>query len=270
MAHDEHSEKGDGHGDGHEKKHKKHHHAAHPEHEHEEGWIVSFADNVLLMMGFFVILLAMNMGPKGSTDGPPSENPSDGVLDLAIAIREAFHNPVSLTSTLEADQALVRRLRQRMGQGEGKEDGPAGNGERPQTLRPTDWSGDGGFVQFDDKDTMLDEEAKETLAQIAERIAGTRWIIEIRGHASTWETWRDVKSGRSLGYERAWVVGEELTRRGLTWDQIRLVSSGDSAPVVARARTSDEAQTNQRVEIIVLNEIVPADPYNSGPEPSRR
>ncbi len=266
MAHDNKNDKGDAHADGHEKKHKKHHHTAHPEHEHEEGWIVSFADNVLLMMGFFVILLAMNMGPKGTTDGPPGETADDRLLDLAIAVREAFHNPVSLSSTLEEDQALVRRLRQRLGKGESNDQTPPGDGQRPQTLRPTDWSGDGGFVQFGDKEAILDQDARDTLAQIAERIMGTRWIIEIRGHASKWETWRDVKSGRTLAYERAWVVGEELTRRGVAWDQIRLVSSGDSAPIIARARTADEAQTNQRAEILVLNEVVPTDPYNGVPE----
>ncbi len=269
MAHDEHGEKGEGHGDGHEKKHKKHHPHAHAEHEHEEGWIVSFADNVLLMMGFFVILLAMNMGPKGSTDGPPGETADDRLLDLAIAVREAFHNPVSLSSTAAEDQALVRRLRQRLGKGESNDEAPPGDGQRVQTLRPTDWTGDGGFVQFGDKETTLDQNARETLAQIAERIAGTRWIIEVRGHASKWETWRDVKSGRTLAYERAWAVGEELTRLGVSWEQIRLVSSGDSAPIIARARTADEAQTNQRTEILVLNEVVPPDPYNNAPERPR-
>ena len=265
MAQDEQHNKGDAHADGHKKKHKKHHPAAHPEHEHEEGWIVSFADNVLLMMGFFVILLAMNMGPKGSTDGPPGETADDRLLDLAIAVREAFHNPVSLSSTLEGDQALIRRLRHRLGKGESNDQTPPGDGQRPQTLRPTDWSGDGGFVQFADKEAILDQNARDTLAQIAARITGSRWIIEIRGHASKWETWRDVKRGRTLAYERAWVVGEELTRRGVTWDQIRLVSSGDSAPVIARARTGDEAQTNQRTEILVLGEVVPPDPYNDAP-----
>src|SRR5207253_495923 len=94
-----------------EKEHKKHssHGGSHGGGGHEEAhegapeWLISFADNVTLMMGFFVILLAVNMGPKGNG---PTENPKQGdsqipqpdLLDAQIAIREAFNNPVNLNS----------------------------------------------------------------------------------------------------------------------------------------------------------------------------
>jgi outer membrane protein OmpA-like peptidoglycan-associated protein len=270
MAHDEHGKgEGGGHGDGHEKKHKKHHPHAHAEHEHEEGWIVSFADNVLLMMGFFVILLAMNMGPKGSTDGPPGESAGsadDRLLDLAIAVREAFHNPVSMGSVVPEDQPLIRRLRERQSRDNPQSESPNGEQQRPQTIRPTDWAGDGGFVQFAEKETLIDEAAREILAGIADRVRGTRWILEIRGHASRWETWRDTKAARDLAYERAYNVGNALSQMGIPWDRIRLVSSGTAAPIVARARTADEAVSNQRTEILVLNEVMPEDPYGNAPE----
>ena len=50
-------------------------HAAHEEH-HEGApeWLISFADNVALMMGFFVILLAMNMGPKAKGESQEEGN----------------------------------------------------------------------------------------------------------------------------------------------------------------------------------------------------
>jgi flagellar motor protein MotB len=253
------------HGDGGHKKHKKHHHAAHPEHEHEEGWIVSFADNVLLMMGFFVILLAMNMGPKGTSDAAAAETAEDRLLDVAIAVREAFHNPVSLESADAADQPLIRRLRHRMNKGDVNTRAPDGESQSVQTVRPSDWAGDGGYVQFAERSTLLDEGGKRTIAQIAEKLVGGRWVIEVRGHASKWETWRDARKARDLSYERAYVVGYELTLRGVAWNQIRLVSCGDAIPVAPSARTSDEAQTNQRTEIMVLNETVPNDPYNDAP-----
>ena len=67
---------GGGHGDGHggKKKHKKHHGGGHGG-GHEEGhegapeWLISFADMVMLMMGFFVIMFAMNLQPKGGNAG---------------------------------------------------------------------------------------------------------------------------------------------------------------------------------------------------------
>jgi outer membrane protein OmpA-like peptidoglycan-associated protein len=266
-GHDE--SKSPDHGDGGEhKKHKKHHaHGAHAEHEHEEGWIVSFADNVLLMMGFFVILLAMNMGPKGSSAGEPGETAEDRLLDVAIAVREAFHNPVSMGSMVPDDQPLVRRLKTRQSKGEAKPTATEPAKQSTPAVRPTDWAGDGGFVQFTEKDILLDKDAKETIAQIATRIAGTRWMVEVRGHASKWETWRDTKKARDLAYQRAWAVGNELVANRVSWDQIRLVSSGDSAPIIAKARTASEAQTNQRTEILILNEATPADPYSNAPVP---
>lgn len=254
---------GDDHG-GEHKKHKKHFPHRHEEHEHEEGWIVSFADNVLLMMGFFVILLAMNMGPKGSSDGAAGDTAEDRMADVAIAVREAFNNPVSMMSLAPEDQPLIRRLRSKMQSGTGP-GGTDGQDEESETVRPSDWSGDGSFVHFGEREAILTESARVSLAEISQRIVGTRWMVEVRGHSSAWETWRDTKKSRDLAYDRAWAVASELVRNGVKWEQIRLSSSGSSAPVIARARTSDEAQTNQRAEILVLREVMPADPYANSP-----
>jgi outer membrane protein OmpA-like peptidoglycan-associated protein len=255
---------GHGDGDGKHKKHKKHHgHGAHAEHEHEEGWIVSFADNVLLMMGFFVILLAMNMGPKGTSDAPPSGAASaeDRVLDVAIAVREAFHNPVNMGSSEPNDQPLIRRMKERTGSGANRSKGPSGRDEKNQTIRPSDYMGEDALVQFAPRESVLSQSALKTLEEVTERTRDSRWMVEVRGHASRWESWGDVKKARDLSYERAWAVGNELVRLGLRWEQIRLVSSGDSAPAVPRARTAEDGQMNQRTEVLVLRELMPADEY---------
>jgi flagellar motor protein MotB len=261
---------GDGaaaHGDGGHKAHKKHHHhGAHAEHEHEEGWIVSFADNVLLMMGFFVILLAMNMGPKGTSDAAASsETADDRMMDVAIAVREAFHNPVDLGSTKPEDQALIKRMKERAARGDNKTPGNEGEEGTGQTVRPSEWQGQDQAILFAERSSKLTDEARLRVATIAQRVRGSRWMVEVRGHASRWETFRDEKKGRELSYQRAWAVGEELSRQGVSWGQVRLVASGDAAPVSARARTPEEGQTNQRVEILVLKELVPMDPYNTEP-----
>jgi flagellar motor protein MotB len=273
-----HEREHEGHGEGHaHKTHKKHHHhGAHAEHEHEEGWIVSFADNVLLMMGFFVILLAMNMGPKGTSDAAAASTADERLLDVAIAVREAFHNPVDLGSTAPEDQALIRRLRDRSPAGRGESTpGPgtstpeglenAVGGKGVSNIRPSDWQGEAAFVQFAERQTVLSSNAKKVIAEISRRIVDTKWMVEVRGHASKWETWRDMRKARDLGYQRAWAVGQELVLNGVQWEQIRLVSSGTCAPIVARARTADEAQTNQRTEILILREYVPPDPYINTP-----
>lgn len=253
---------------GEHKKHKKHVPHMHEEHEHEEGWIVSFADNVLLMMGFFVILLAMNMGPKGTsagsgTDSKGSGTDNAGVLDLAIAVREAFHNPVDLNSTVQADQPLIRRLKERQTRGEERTRGPVGEDQKAQTIRQTDWTGDDGFVSFADNEFILTETAKNTIKQFSERVAGTRWMVEIRGHASRWESWGDERKARFLSYERAWVAGNELIRHGVSWDQIRLVAGGDAEPFRSSSRDKQDRASNQRAELLVLKEQAPPDAFTT-------
>jgi hypothetical protein len=125
---------GGGHGGGHE------------EHEGVPEWMVSFADNTALMMGLFVILLAMNMGPKATSvmGGNPDENGAgeamsaeDRMLDLALGIRSAFNNPVSMDSKDPRDAVLVKRLREKAF-GPLKQEGPPGNQETGQARhRPT-------------------------------------------------------------------------------------------------------------------------------------
>src|SRR5436190_2087186 len=94
---------GGGHGGGHGG-------GGHAEGEHEGApeWLISFADNVALMMGFFVILLAMNLkkptaggiGGEGQNGGPPSEQ----MIDFVIAMRQSFHTPFDLNSDEPAEE----------------------------------------------------------------------------------------------------------------------------------------------------------------------
>lgn len=71
---EEHGEGGGSHGGSHGGGHGGGGHAE-GEHEGAPEWLISFADMVMLIMGFFVIMLAMNMGPKTTAvqGGEPGE-----------------------------------------------------------------------------------------------------------------------------------------------------------------------------------------------------
>src|SRR5215468_7173106 len=101
----------EGHGGGGHGGHGGHGGSAHEEHEGAPEWLISFADNVALMMGFFVILLAMNMAKK-TAGGIGGEAKMGAELDFVLAIRQAF-NPIDMSSENPAEEALRRRVREK-------------------------------------------------------------------------------------------------------------------------------------------------------------
>ena len=73
------------------------------EHEGAPEWLISFADLVMLIMGFFVILYALNAtqpvraGAEGESDGVDSANvPFDKWAEFVWNTRQAFGNPIDL------------------------------------------------------------------------------------------------------------------------------------------------------------------------------
>jgi outer membrane protein OmpA-like peptidoglycan-associated protein len=233
-------------------------HASHEEHEGAPEWLISFADNVMLQMGFFVILLAINMGIKakgpmdrpgdGITAGPPTE-----MLDMAIAIRAGFNRPVDLNSTRPEDQPLIRRIIEKR-DGISRQPGDRGDAQEAQAIRPTEHSAQGGLIPFDDDTAELNARGRERAEDIARRLRGQRWIIEVRGHAAPSEAALNIERGIDLGHRRALAVAKIMAEHGVTWEQMRIVSCGDSNRRVHREYDRDADRANQRVEVIVTGD----------------
>ena len=247
----------------------------HEEHEGAPEWLISFADNVMLQMGFFVILLALNMKPASSgAGGAPTEEDQDGeqkmpppsaLLDFAIAVRQAFNNPVDMRSTDPRDLPLVRRLIERSVQGEANETGPKGRDTNVRSIRPGDHYSLGGAIGFEMGSAALTEANLHEIEMIAMHIRGRRFIIEVRGHTSAAETFQQVEKGMKLSYDRASAVAAALHRHGVEWKLIRLVACGDADRLTPIAYDTSSHRTNQRVEIIVTSETPPDDPYVKEP-----
>jgi len=253
-----------------ESRHPRHHgHGDFEAHEeHHEGapeWLISFADNVALMMGFFVVLLAMNMvkptaGGIGGQDGDRDvEGGTPEWLDAVIAIREAFNNPVDIRSTNPQDTALVQRLRERRAQlypgpGESPDDGVKGSERDVRSIRRTERFGAGGGLQFATNSAELSESARDAARQIAELFAGLQTVLEVRGHCSAAEAFGQDERGMRLSYERALAVARELAARGISWERIRVTACADTERVAQIAYNEDEQQTNQRVEVVERTE----------------
>lgn len=265
--------------DDHSKEHKEGHskkghggHGGHGGGGHEEGhegapeWLISFADNVMLQMGFFVILLALNMGPKAKSevegDGS-SPGPSAQMLDYAIAVREGFNNPLNLNSNNPSDQPLIRRMLERQARGEARDGGPQGDREEVQAIRPGEYKLDGGSVNFEDGSTELTQTAAQRIRAVADKARGRNVVVEVAGHASASEAFKSADRGMGLSYQRALGVARALEDAGVAWAALRVVALGDNDRIRARTYEIEGHRTNQRVEITITDEPLPADPYTS-------
>jgi outer membrane protein OmpA-like peptidoglycan-associated protein len=264
-----HGHGGGGHGGGHEEGH-----------EGAPEWLISFADNVTLMMGFFVILLALNMKPaasgsggSGGAAGGGAESTSPEMLDWVIGVRAAFNNPVDVASTDPRDQLLVQRLMVRAGRGQAAEPGPKGKFEETQTIRPSDYVGAGGVVTFEPGSSELSSDGRASAEDIARNLRGFTSVIELRGHTSAAEAHELANGGASLAYARALAVAEIIAAEGIEWRRLRLIACGAAEPLTAPAYNESSHRSNQRVEVIVTDRSVrdndaPTPPESAGTTPN--
>lgn len=268
--HNQHGGEGGGHGEksgGHARK--RHGHGGHGGGGHEEGhegapeWLISFADMVMLMMGFFVILFCLKVeGVPGPSSGLPGddtkpEQGSSDFVDFAIAVRAAFNNPVDLSSKDPRDQALIQRMIER-GKARNKQEGLKGQEKESESIRPSEYHAMSGAIPFSDGSSELSAAGRDEAGAVARKMRGRKLIIEVRGHANAAEAFATHDRGMSLAMQRAMSVAEVLAANGVDWWQMRLVAAADNDRVEAFPGDRDTDRANSRVEVIVTDEVMPA------------
>lgn len=230
------------------------------EHEGAPEWLISFADNVTLMMGFFVILLACNMGPKGTVDsearadGP--QGPPVNFLDAAISIREAFNNPVNPNSMDPTERTLVNRLLERRGKGFAVTDGPIGDEHNVQSLKLQDHEGLCALIHFKTGDAALDDDTKTIVRAAANHMRGVRLRVEVRGHVSAAEAYKQPDRGMNLAFQRALAVATELNAHDVEWKRMRVTSCADNERLNVETYNPSGHEDNARVEVVLTNELL--------------
>jgi outer membrane protein OmpA-like peptidoglycan-associated protein len=193
---------------------------------------------------------AAKTGAGGSTSGEAGGGPTAEQLDWAIAVREAFNNPVDPLSTDPRDYLLVRRLQARRGLADADSPGQKGADHDVQSIRPSDYFGWGGTVPFEADSSQLTEAGKAALDEMVQHLRGYGSIVEIRGHCSAAEAYSRPDRGTALSYDRARAVAEDLAAAGVEWKQMRIIACGDNERIVPRAADPQEHSKNQRVEVI--------------------
>ena len=250
--------------DDHAKHDSGHHGGAHGGHgggheEEEEGgapeWLISFADMVMLLMGFFVILFALNVQPKGGNPGGGGEE-SEGVAhepleidpEFIESVRKAFGNPLDPDNPEDAD--ILHAIAQR-GAGHARDRGLVGDESEVRSPRDIDFFGEATDIPFERHGLRPANDAGEIIEDFVLRHQGRQNVIEVRGHAAQVEAWNDPAKTFRIALERAATIAEMLAERGIDWRRIRITAAGTSEPRRRDKALGGDPDDNARVEILI-------------------
>lgn len=201
---------------------------------HEEGgghapaWIVSFADMVILLMSFFVLLLCQ--GSQKSTS-------NEDLMKLLASIKVSFGYTPRPNSKDPMDLAVMQVLSQKH-KGNFKTSGQIW--KSPQVKGLPDKERDkwvksqnpiGKPIDFDFNSAVLTKDADEKLQEIAEIVRHHFRTVVLQGHCSPDEAELDPEGGHKLTCARANAVRNALRKYGVAETKLAVVSlSSHSAP----------------------------------------
>ncbi|MCH2145428.1 MAG: OmpA family protein [Phycisphaerales bacterium] len=231
------------------------------EHEGAPEWLISFADMVMLIMGFFVILYALNATPpakagaEGASDGDTAATvPFDRWAEFVWNTRKAFGNPIDLNTT---DPKLKEIVDWYKSEGPGRADQEGEVGDHADTYSPRESGQQSAMVEitFSHDTESLGDAARASIERVAEQIRGLPTMIEIHGHASHAEASRDVQAGLDLSYQRARMVAKALVDNGIPWKRIQIVAAGHHDPIQGHPDDAGDDAQNRRVELRLTDRL---------------
>jgi chemotaxis protein MotB len=248
-----------------------------PECEECPEWIFTFADLVMLMMGFFVILwvLKPNPGKQGEDKPGQAAQRADALPpDKIIEIREAFGWLPDPSSTDPINAAALRKSQHiesptkdsgKGGETQDPKHGADGSDPLVMNVRQARRVSVGGKLLFDPGDARLTPDTTRTLDEIYQIIKGYRLIVQVRGHASLDDVPEQpglsgasrLQQQMDLSLRRAQAAADHLIGLGLSPDVVRVEGCSIYEPVVQRIYTHDALHPNRRVEIDVTDVLVP-------------
>jgi chemotaxis protein MotB len=226
-------------------------------------WIFTFADLVMLMMGFFVILWVLK--PPAGKNGEAQQ-----ALDVETVakFRDAFGYVPDPNSNDPIDIAALKlkgfHLKKPRGDTTGGEttqekDGNKGTDPAVTIIRPGKQVGTGGKVLFAPGDAALTPDSIRALDELAKTIDGYRNIFMIKGHASPDdypEGDADDSAKMALSIRRAQAAADYLVSKGVKRDTLRVQGCAAYEPVVQRVYTDDARALNRRVEVEATDKLV--------------
>jgi flagellar motor protein MotB len=226
-------------------------------------WIFTFADLVMLMMGFFVILWVLK--PPAGKDGEP---PKALDVDTVVKFREAFgwvpnpnsDDPIDVHALkLQGVFRTPPNNETTGGKTTREKEGKRGVEPDVESIRPSKQVGQGGKVLFAPGDATLSPASRQGLDEIAKLIEGHTNVLIVKGHSSPDDYPEDggTDSARmSLSIARAQAAADYLASKGVARNTLRVQGCGTYEPVVPRAYTAPERTLNRRVEVYATGTLV--------------
>jgi len=221
-------------------------------------WIFTFADLVMLMMGFFVILWVLKPNPNKTPPGAPSSQ-GDDLIKAEASIREAFgytpdpssKDPVDIEMLLKKIQTMKLNGPGEKGKTKMERKGAEGIEEEVTAIRRSKQATVGGKLLFDVGSAELSPDLLKPLDEIAEQIRGHRNIVLIKGHAGLddFSEGATPQETMNLSLKRAENVADYLVSKGVSADILRVQGCSTFEPVVQRAYTPEGRASNRRVEV---------------------
>jgi flagellar motor protein MotB len=208
-------------------------------------WIFTFADLVMLMMGFFVILWVLKPNPGKS--GSNQDDAKQELYKLEGEIRKGFGYMPSPSSTDPVDR-VMREVQMRLnGPGEkGKSQlerkGSEGTEDEVTAIRLSKQATVGGRLLFAIGDAEIGADLGKTLDEVAELIRGHRNIVMVKGHTGLDDFPENATTQQKmdLSLKRAQHVADYL---------VRVQGCSTFEPVIQRAYTAEGRASNRRVEV---------------------
>jgi flagellar motor protein MotB len=224
-------------------------------------WIFTFADLVMLMMGFFVILWVLKP-PAGKNSSSNSESAAadEKWLETVGEIRQAFGYLPDPTSKDPVDRSMIEHKMIQFdpshakGQGGNtlvKPQAPQGTEPDVQSVRPGKHVIVGARIVFEIGQAALPSGASKDLDQMVHIIQGHRQIFLVKGHTGVDDLPETATADQkmNLSVQRAQAVADYLTSHGVDPQILRVEGCSTFEPVAQRAYSDAQRSQNRRVEV---------------------
>lgn len=223
-------------------------------------WIISFADLVVLLMSFFVIIAVGN--PKNAAYDPD-------FAEIVAAIKKAFKYVPPVDSKDPVDLILLKKQLKNLkahkgdsgkssdrGEAFNRIEGMSGQNDMVTTVRTGTQTTIGGVIPFALNSSEITEKSSAILKRIADQIRGHTNVFLAKGHTSRDEEYSIRNTEKDLSYQRARAAIKKLVEFGVARESLRIEACRDFEPVKKHAYSEVNRANNRRVEIIATEALV--------------